>query len=318
MAEVREKIRPAVEYNLPFERRLVELETLVSQARTERDRRKLNAELERERTALFSNLTPWQRFQLARHQLRPQMLDYTSRILDDFVELRGDRLSGDDPAVVGGIGRFRGRTVVVVGQQKGATLEERLQRRFGCAFPQGYRKALRLFKLAERLRLPVVTFVDTQGANLGIEAEAHGQGNAIATNLLAMLSLTTPIFSVVIGEGGSGGALGIAVADWVSMLEHSIYVICPPERCAEILWRDKEKKDLAASALKMTANDLKELGIIDSILPEPGGGAHRNPDGAAESIASEIAFFLEECDKGRWSPALRQQKFRNMGVWRAG
>lgn len=315
MAVNRDTSRPAFEQSLPFERRLIELEYALDKASSEVDRRKLVIELERERKEVFENLTPWMRVQLARHPLRPKMLDYTTRVFDDFIELHGDRLSGDDAAMVGGLGRFQGRTVMVVGQQKGNTTEEKLSRQFGMAHPSGYRKAMRLFQTAERLHIPIVTFVDTPAAHPGVDAEAGGQGNAIATNLLGMLGLKIPVLSVVIGEGGSGGALGIAVGDWIAMLEHAIYVICPPERCAEILWRDVEKKEMAASALRVTARELKELQVLDEVLPEPSGGAHRNADAAAKSVAEVIERFLADCDRGRWTPEARQQKFQRMGAW---
>lgn len=316
MADTKDTSRAVLEQSLPFERRILELEGMLKNASSEQERSELETELERERETVFANLTPWQRVQLARHPLRPRMLDYTTRILDDLVELHGDRACGDDPAMVGGIGRFQGQTVMVIGQEKGKTTEEKVSRNFGMAHPEGYRKALRLFQMAERLKLPVVTFVDTPAAHPGIEAEAHGQGPAIATNLLVQIGLKTPIFCAVLGEGGSGGALGIAVGDWIAMFEHAIYVICPPERCAEILWRDIDKKEVAASAMRVTAQDLKELGAIDVLLPEPEGGAHRNPDGAAQVLAEELERFMADCKNGRWNAQRRQQKFRRIGLWR--
>lgn len=301
---------------LPFEQKLVELEARIEHAPSSEAREKLTEQLAQEREIVFRNLTPWQRVQLARHPLRPRMLDYTARVLDDLVELHGDRAIGDDPAVVAGIGRFQGQTIVVVGHQKGVTTDEKVNRNFGMAHPEGYRKALRLFELAERLHLPVVTFVDTPAAHPGIEAEQHGQGPAIAKNLCALSGLKTPVLAIILAEGGSGGALGMAVGDWVAMFEHAIYVICPPERCAEILWRDVEKKELAASALRITAMDLKELGVIDVILPEHGGGAHRNPAGAADAVSEEIDRFLVSARDGKWTVEARQAKFRRMGKWR--
>ncbi len=315
MADQKDKGRGVLDQSLPFERRLIELESHLERAASDQERQEIEGELEREREAVFANLSPWQRVQLARHAMRPRMLDYTARVFDDFIELHGDRLAMDDPAMVGGIARFQGETVMVVGQQKGVTTEDKVQRNFGMAHPEGYRKALRLFRLAERWGLPVITFVDTPAAHPGIEAEAHGQGPAIATNLLEMLKLRTPIFSVILGEGGSGGALGVAVGDWVAMFEHAIYVICPPERCAEILWRDVEKKEMAASALRVTAEELKELGTIDKVLAEPAAGAHRDPEAAAQTLAEEIEFFLEECKRERWTPSQRQAKFQNMGIY---
>ncbi len=316
MADTNPKGRSTLEQSLPFERKILELEARLEKA-PEAEKEALRRELEEERERVFSGLTAWQRVLLARHALRPRMLDYTSRILDDLVELHGDRVRGDDPAVVAGIGRFRGQTIVVVGQQKGVATEEKIKRNFGMAHPEGYRKALRLFELAERLRLPIVTFVDTPAAHPGIEAEAGGQGPIIAESLRRMMALDTPILSVILGEGGSGGALAVAVADWVAMMEHAIYVICPPERCAEILWRDVEKKEIAASAMRVTAGDLKELGVIDSIVPEPPGGAHRDADAAAQALAEEIDRFLAACREGRWSRDTRRRKFREMGIWQS-
>ncbi|MBI4558700.1 MAG: acetyl-CoA carboxylase carboxyltransferase subunit alpha [Candidatus Hydrogenedentes bacterium] len=315
MAESNERGRLGLETSLPFERRILEIEALIEKTPEGDARGELISELERERETVFQNLTAWQRVQLARHALRPRMLDYTRRILEDFFELHGDRLGGDDAAVITGIGRFRGRTLMVVGQQKGVTTEEKVARNFGMPHPEGYRKALRAFRLAERWRLPIVTFVDTPAAHPGIEAEAHGQGPTIAQNLLEMLGVKTPVFAVILGEGGSGGALAIALGDWVAMFEHAIYVICPPERCAEILWKDVEKKELAASALRVTARELLALNTIDAVLPESGGGAHRNPEVAAQAVAEELAWFLGECDKGRWTSEQRREKYQRMGVW---
>ncbi|MDZ4859341.1 MAG: carboxyl transferase domain-containing protein, partial [Candidatus Hydrogenedentes bacterium] len=257
---------------LASDRRLVELEDLLGKAKTDDDRREIEKQLEQERARISAALTPWQRVELARHAQRPKMLDYTARLFEDFIELHGDRCSGEDTAMIGGIGRFHGQTVMVVGTQKGGTTEDKIFRKFGMSHPQGYRKALRLFETAERLHMPIITLVDTPAAHPDPQAEEDGQGPAIAANLLYLMRVKTPVFSVILGEGGSGGALGIAVGDWVAMFENSIYVICPPERCAEILWRDASKKEIAAAALKITANDLKDLGVIDAVLPEPGGG----------------------------------------------
>ncbi len=316
--ELVDSARSTLDPWLPFEKHSVELETKLRMAGSDEERESLRRALDEELKRVFSGLTPWQRVQIARHPLRPRMLDYTSRVLDDFIELHGDRAVGDDPALIGGLGRFEGRTVVVVGHQKGVSTDERLRRNFGMAHPEGYRKALRLFNLAERFGYPVITFVDTPAAHPGIEAEQRGQGPAIAENLRAMLALKTPVYSVVLAEGGSGGALGVALGDVVAMFEWSIYVICPPERCAEILWRDAERKELAASALRITARELLELGVIDNVLPEPPGGAHRDPDGAANTLREHIREFLQGCDENRWSPRKRQEKFRAMGQWIEG
>lgn len=300
---------------LPFEKPLFELREIIEATESPEERAKVEQQLRDREKAVFGGITAWERVQLARHPLRPRMLDYTSRILDDFIELHGDRNSGDDPAMICGIGRFNGQTIFVIGQQKGVSTDEKVRCNFGMAHPEGYRKSLRIMKLAERLGYPVVSFVDTPAAHPGIEAEQRGQGPAIANNLLECSRLNTPMLSVILSEGGSGGALAIAMGDEVLMFEHAVYMICPPERCAEILWRDAEKKELAASALRVSAADLKELGVIDRILPEPEGGAHRNPEGAAAVLSDAIGLFLERAAQGAYTLAARQQKFEAMGVW---
>jgi acetyl-CoA carboxylase carboxyl transferase subunit alpha len=300
---------------LPFERHLLELEHRIAGSNSEEERTGLQRQLQKERDSVYPNLNAWERVQLARHGLRPRMLDYTSRIFDDVIELHGDRAIGDDPAVVTGIARFQGQTVMIAGQQKGISTDEKVARNFGMAHPEGYRKARRMYQLAERFGFPIVTFVDTPAAHPGVEAEQHGQGPAIAESIMTGLCTRAPILSVVLGEGGSGGALAIAVSDRTAMFEHAIYVICPPERCAEILWRNVEQKEMAASALRLTAKDLLDLGVIDNVLPEPGGGAHRNPDAAAQVLAEEIERFLRVCKEGRWSVERRQDRYRRMGVW---
>lgn len=299
---------------LPFERKLYEIEAGLRHADTEDERYALGIRRDRELALAYARITPWQRVQLARHPQRPRMLDYTRRIFDDFIELHGDRVSGEDPAMICGIARFQGRSLLVAGQQKGAGFEEQQARNFGMAHPSGYRKALRIFRLAEKLRLPIMTMVDTPAAHPGIEAEQTGQGFAIAQNLRAMASLKTPVFSVVLSEGGSGGAIGIAVADWIAMFKYAVYMICPPERCAEILWRDVSKKALAAAALKVTADDLHALGIIDRVLPETCGAAHHNPDAAADALAHELEWFLHELDKGVWTLERRRNRIRRWGL----
>ena len=263
-------------------------------------------------------LTAWERIEMARHLQRPQMLFYVSRLFDDFIELHGDRLAGDDPAMVCGIARFEGETVFVVGQQKGTSTEDKVHRNFGMAHPEGYRKALRMFRMAARFGYPVISFVDTPAAYPGIEAEARGQGMAIANNLLEMASLDVPVFAVVLGEGGSGGALGIAVADYIVMFEYAVYMICPPERCAEILWRDMNEKQKAAEALRITAADLLSLGVIDKVVPEPIGGAHTAPDACVSPLALEIRTFLAQCKKGAWSLERRRKRIQKMGQWHVG
>jgi len=309
------KTKHKTETILPFEQRLVELEEQLQKSSSEEEREGLKRAIETEQASVYPNLTPWERVLLARHNDRPRMLDYVGRIFDDFIELHGDRTHGNDPAMVGGLAQISGRTVVIYGQQKGGSTDERVQRNFGMAHPDGYRKAMRLMDLAERFKYPVISFVDTPAAHPGVEAEQCGQGPAIAQSILKSLGLKTPMLSVVLGEGGSGGALAIGVADRVAMFEHAVYVICPPERCAEILWRDVDQKELAASALRLTARELHSLGVIDKVLPEPRGGAHRSPDAAAQVLSEEIVAFLDSADSGQWSLRDRQKKYRSMGVW---
>lgn len=260
-------------------------------------------------------LSSWQRIEVARHTGRPRTLFFVERLFEDFIELHGDRVSGDDPAIIGGIARFEGDTVVVVGHQKGVSTDEKVHRNFGMAHPEGYRKALRLMQTAEHFRLPVISFVDTPAAYPGVEAEERGQGSAIAKNLMELSRLKVPLFAAVLGEGGSGGALGIAVADYIVMFEHAVYMICPPERCAEILWRDQGKKHQAADALRVTARDLLEFGVIDKVLAEPEGGAHVSPDGMIAPLRSEIRAFLKKNKNNLYSYENRQRRLRNMGIW---
>lgn len=301
---------------LPFEKRLLELEQSLQLADSDEARLALEQELSQERERTFSNLSAWDRIQLARHPQRPRMLDFTARIFEEFLELHGDRIDGDDPAMVCGIARFQGRTVFVAGQQKGVKTEEKVLRNFGMAHPEGYRKAARIFSLAERLGHPVITFVDTPAAHPGIEAEQRGQGPAIAENLRLMHGLNTPVLSIVLSEGGSGGALAIAVADTIVMLEHAVYMICPPERCAEILWRDVNRKEDAASALKVTAQDLLELGVIDAIVPEGPLGAHRDSEPAVQGLRQAVEQFLAQHPIGaKLDLSARTEKFARMGRW---
>lgn len=300
---------------LPFERSIAELENQLIDTECEEERKDLEKKIQRERDTVFPNLSAWERVQLARHAMRPRMLDYTKLIFDDMIELHGDRVLGDDLAMVTGIAQFNGETVMVVGQQKGVSTEEKVERNFGMAHPEGYRKAMRMYEMAERFKFPIISFVDTPAAHPGLEAEQHGQGPMIAQGIMKSLMVNTPIFCTVIGEGGSGGALAIAIGDVIAMMEHSFYVICPPERCAEILWRDVEQKELASEALKPTAYNLLEMGIIDRIIPEPNGGAHRCPNAAAQALSEEIDRFLFDAKKGIYTPEKRQKKFQNMGVW---
>jgi acetyl-CoA carboxylase carboxyl transferase alpha subunit len=258
----------------------------------------------------------WQSVELARHEERPYTLDYVARMLDDWFELHGDRGRADDAAIVAGLGKLDGRTIVLIGHQKGRDIAERGRRNFGMAYPEGYRKAMRVMELAERHRFPLVTLVDTPGAYPGVAAEQHGQGGAIARSQAVMARLNVPTVAVVIGEGGSGGAVAIAVADRVLMQENSIYSVISPEGCAVILWRDAGEKRKAAAAFKPDAAHCLELGVIDGIVPEPEGGAHTNPDEAARLLAAAVADALDDLDgtPPKELRAARRAKFRAMGV----
>ena len=270
------------------------------------------AELKRE---FYANISPWQRTQLARHPGRPYTLDYVQFLLTNFHEISGDRGFADDPAIVGGFGWFRNRPVMIVGHQKGRDTKQRLFRNFGQAKPEGYRKALRLMRLAAKFRRPVLAFVDTPGAYPGIDAEERGQAEAIAHNLREMMRLPVPIVVTITGEGGSGGALAIAVGDRVLMLENSIYSVISPEGCASIMWRDATKAELAAGALRITPSDLLSMGIVDKILPEPEGGAHHDPAATAQSVGDAIERALSELEPLPTADLLerRYQRFRRMG-----
>ncbi len=266
---------------------------------------------------IFSNLTDWQIVQLARHPNRPHALDYIENVFDEFVELHGDRCSGDDPSIVAGIGKFRGIPVAVIGHQKGRDVKENLLRKFGMAHPAGYRKSLRIMRLAEKLHHPVISLIDTPGANPDIQAEENGQALVIAENLFEMSMLKTPILCIVIGEGGSGGALGIGVGDRILMQEYAIYSVISPEGCASILWKDQTAVEEAARALKLTAKALFDMGIIDGIVPEPLGGAHRDWNNAFHLLAESIDKNIKELKTINIDELveLRYQKYRKIGVW---
>lgn len=312
---------------LDFEKPLVELEGRIEQIRSLAEEnavdvsdqiRQLEARAEQLRQDIFSSLTPAQRLQVARHPRRPSTLDYIQAIADDWFELHGDRSTGtDDSAMVGGIARLEGRPVVLLGHQKGRDTKDNVTRNFGMASPGGYRKALRLMEHADRFSMPILTFIDTPGAWAGLEAERLGQGEAIAYNLREMFRLEVPIICTVIGEGGSGGALGIGVGDRLLMFEHSVYTVASPEACAAILWKDASKSPQAAEALRITASDLKSLGILDQILPEPLGGAHSKPLQAAETLKQAILDNLFELDQlsHQQRKELRYRKFRNIGMF---
>jgi len=288
---------------LPFEKPVVDLLGRVRElrdlaqendddARLRDELRRLEEKTGRVAKELFASLTPWQKVQLSRHPNRPYTLDYIERIIEDFVEMHGDRRFGDDPAIVAGVGRFRGRSVVVVGHQKGRSTKEKVTRNFGQAHPEGNRKALRMYELAERFGLPVLTFIDTPGAYPGIGAEERGQSEAIGACLAAMARAKVPIVATIIGEGGSGGALALGVANRVLVLEYGTYSVISPEGCASILWKDGTKSDIAAERMKMTAPDLLRLKVVDRIVDEPAGGAHQDPDAAARLVAKAISDAL--------------------------
>lgn len=306
---------------LDFERPILELERKIEELRgVTSDKEvllRLEQELERKKADVYLNLTAWQRVKIARHPKRPFTLDYISLMLSEFRELRGDRLFGDDRALVAGLASIDGQKIMVMGHQKGRDTKENLLRNFGCAHPEGYRKALRLMQLAQKFNAPILALVDTPGAYPGIGAEERGQAQAIALNLREMVTIAVPIIVVIIGEGGSGGALGIGIGDRVSVMENAYYSVISPEGCAAILWKDSAKADQAAEALKLTAPELLKLGIIDDIVPEPQGGAHRNPDEAAKNLKNTIKKHLEELKKIPADKLLssRYQKYRKIGVF---
>ncbi|HMD72428.1 MAG TPA: acetyl-CoA carboxylase carboxyltransferase subunit alpha [Steroidobacteraceae bacterium] len=271
-------------------------------------------------TSIFANLSPWQITQLARHPQRPYTLDYVAMIFTDWHELHGDRMYSDDLAIVGGLARIEGMPVMLIGQQKGRDTKERVRRNYGMPKPEGYRKALRLMRMAERFRIPIVTLIDTPGAYPGIGSEERGQSEAIARNLFEMSSLAAPILSVVIGEGGSGGALAIGVCDRLVMLQFSVYSVISPESCASILWKSTEKKEIAADAMGGTAERLKKLGLVDEVLREPHGGAHRDPQAMAETVKQSILKHLTELRALPVTQLLdaRQARLRSFGAFSEG
>jgi len=290
---------------LEFEQPIAELEAKIEELRLVGDDAEINIQDEISRlqtksrsltASIFSSLTPWQISQLARHPQRPYLLDYVPHIFTGFQELHGDRAFADDSAIVGGLARLEGRPVMLIGHQKGRDTKEKLYRNFGMPRPEGYRKALRLMQLAERFRLPILTFIDTPGAYPGVGAEERGQSEAIARNLKVMAGLNTPIVCTVIGEGGSGGALAIGVGDRTLMLQFSTYSVISPEGCASILWKSAEKAPLAAEAMGITSERLKELGLIDDVVPEPLGGAHRDPAAQAQSLKQALLDSLESIE----------------------
>ncbi len=311
---------------LDFEKPLAELEARITQIRELAEENdvdvsdeihQLESRAMQLRQEIFSSLSPLQRLQVARHPRRPSTLDYIQAISDEWLELHGDRGGFDDPAVVGGVARLAGQPVVMLGQQKGRDTKDNITRNFGMARPAGYRKAIRLMEHADRFGMPILSFIDTPAAWAGMDAEEFGQGEAIAYNLREMFRFNVPIICVVIGEGGSGGALGIGVGDRLLMFEHAVYSVAPPEACAAILWRDAAKAPQAAEALKITATDLQQLNIIDEILPEPIGGAHADPLKTTEILREALLRHLQELSQMTSSQRkeLRYQKFRAIGVF---
>ncbi|MEW6607243.1 MAG: acetyl-CoA carboxylase carboxyltransferase subunit alpha [bacterium] len=310
---------------LDFERPIEELEnkitelTSISQTKQDLDVTKQVKELEKQvatiKRKIFANLTPWQITQLARHSQRPNTIDYISKIFTDFIELHGDRKYSDDPAIIGGIAFLEDQCVFIIGHKKGRDTKSNLLCNFGMPHPEGYRKALRIMELAEKFKKPLLTFIDTPGAYPGIGAEERGQGEAIAKNLFTLSQLKTPIIVTIIGEGGSGGALAIAIGDRTLMLENAIYSVISPEGCAAILWEDKDKAPESAATLRLTAKDLLELEIIDEIIPEPTGGAHRNIDEICDNVKKALIKHLYELQKHNTSTLVlkRYKKFRKMG-----
>ena len=314
---------------LDFEKPLADIHEEMERLRSASEGNEKSIEKELERLVrkarqiegdLYKKLSPWQETQLARHPERPSMLEYIEKFIDGFLQLHGDRAFRDDPALVGGLGRLGHREVVLLGHQKGRNLKTRVLRNFGMVHPEGYRKALRLMRFAERFNKPVICFIDTPGAYPGMGAEERGQSEAIATNMLVMSRLRVPIVVVIIGEGGSGGALAVGVGDRVLMLEHSVYSVISPEGCAAILWKDGSKAPQAAEALKMTSSDLMELGVVDQVLPEPLGGAHHDMNQISDTIRDAIVQHLDELTDMDPEERVnaRYEKFRVMGQFAEG
>ncbi len=310
---------------LDFERPIIELEKKIQELKgfisdkkidLSSEVKRLEEKLERLKKDTYGNLTAWQRVQIARHPLRPYTQDYINIIMSDFIELHGDRSFSDDQAIIGGFAEIDHQKIVVIGHQKGRDTKENLRRNFGCAHPEGYRKALRIMQLAEKFNLPIVVFIDTPGAYPGVGAEERGQAQAIALNLREMTSIGVPIIAIIIGEGGSGGALGIGIADKVCVLENAYYSVISPEGCAAILWKNGSKAPEAAAVLKLTAPDLLKMGIIDEVIPEPLGGAHTDSERMGQTLKETIKKNLQELNalKKEELLKLRYKKFRGMGA----
>ncbi len=307
-----------------FEEPIIRIQEQIEKLSAEDPASQKIRQLQREKGKLirkiFSKLTPWQKVQLARHPMRPYTLDYIEEVFDDFSELRGDRNFGDDRAIIGGPASLDGQTVMVIGTQKGRTAEESVERNFGMPHPEGYRKALRLMKIAEKFSFPVITLIDTPGAYPGIGAEERGQAEAIAKNLRDMMEMKIPVIVTITGEGGSGGALGLGVGDKILMLENSVYFVCTPEACSAILWRDASKATIAADTMRLTAKDLLELGVIDDIVKEPPGGAHWNGQEMYDTLKKRLKHHLGVLKRTSSENLFtkRFEKFRKMGVFENG
>jgi acetyl-CoA carboxylase carboxyl transferase subunit alpha len=310
---------------LEFEAPLLEIEQKIEELKLlsakdldfSKELKKLERKAEKLKAQIFSKLSAWEKVQLTRHPQRPYTFDYIEYFIKDFVELHGDRLFKEDCSIVGGLGRFEGTSVVVLGHQKGRNTKQNMTRNFGMPKPEGYRKAIRLMKLADRFYKPVITFIDTPGAYPGIDAEERGQAEAIASSIMCMTKIKVPVISVIIGEGGSGGALGIGVANRLLMLEYSTYSVISPEGCASILWKNQEQVSAAAKALKLSAQDLLELGVIDEIIPEPLGGAHRDYNLARENVKRSIKKHLDQLKKMKPEQLVKEryEKYRKIGVF---
>jgi acetyl-CoA carboxylase carboxyl transferase subunit alpha len=298
-------------------RRIHELEGFPAGSGHERELDRLRSTLKKTTSEVYSNLSRWQKTLVARHSDRPYTLDYVQHLMTDWVEVHGDRAYADDAAIVAGLASFRGRSVAVIGHQKGRDTRERIRRNFGQPRPEGYRKALRVMRLAERFRRPVVTFIDTAGASPGIDAEERGQAEAIARNLIEMSALRVPIVVTITGEGGSGGALALGVGDRVFILEYGTYSVISPEGCAAILWKDQDRKADAAEAMRLTAPDLLDLGVVDAIIPEPAGGAHTDPAATCRRVGDTVEAALAELEALSLGDLLarRYQKFRIMDAY---
>ena len=312
---------------LDFEQPIAELENKIEELKKlsnvsdgvlDKEIESLNKRVDKLRSSIFENLTRWQRVQLARHPDRPYTLDYIDKMTENFVEIHGDRYHADDKAIVGGFATIDGQSVMILGHQKGRDTQQRQYRRFGMANPEGYRKAYRLMKLAEKFDIPIVTLLDTPGAYPGLEAEERGQAEAIAKNLKMMAMLKVPFITVVIGEGASGGAIGIGMGNEVFMMENTWYSVISPESCSSILWKTWDYKEQAAAVLKLTAPDLKELKVIDGVIPEPLGGAHRDHDAAAEEVKKQIQKSLKKLKKLKPEKLIEQriEKYASMGEWK--